>query len=208
MLLIVEGNICAGKSTFIKRLCEWGKQKDVLINFIDEPHEVWQNFLDKNGQDALTAYYNDIPNNAVSFQLLTFTARLAELNKKYMPCMLNVVERTPITTLVIFGKLLVDDCHITEQQHSVFLKLGEDLIPSFLNTKKIFIDTAAGECYQRSILRDKIPVPIDYLQKLDKAYRENIIFCEDKNCMLRCNNFHKCDGTGKELFSFENLFIE
>lgn len=204
MLLIIEGNICAGKSSFMNELSGWCIEHHKNVNFISEPHETWSNFKDKDGNNALTAYYNDIASGAVSFQLLTFCARLAMLQKSYQPGIINVIERTPLTTLEIFGEMLVGDGHITRAQQSVFKELGRDLIPQFLYVKKIFIDTPVDICYQRSCVRDGGSINHDYFMRLDRTYRDRFKFCDKTICAGNCDNYHKIDGTTK--FFFDNLF--
>ena len=68
--IIVEGNIGAGKSTFLKLL-----SSALDIQPVFEPHDKWQNI---GGENLLENFYQDTQRWAYSFQTYAFVSRVIE----------------------------------------------------------------------------------------------------------------------------------
>ncbi len=71
-MYLLEGNIGAGKSTFLRLLAHHMPN----IKAIDEPVNNWQNTV--YGQSLLTNFYEDPKRWAYTFELLTMTCRVEE----------------------------------------------------------------------------------------------------------------------------------
>ena len=86
--LIVEGNVGAGKSTFLKMLDRYLNAQLVL-----EPHERWQ---DINGDNLLEKFYTDTSRWAYTFQTYAFITRVWEQQSALKNCFsdVHILERS------------------------------------------------------------------------------------------------------------------
>src|SRR5713101_366551 len=71
---VLEGNIGAGKSTFLKKI---GEYLDVQLVF--EPHDKWQQVVGTN--NILDKFYTDPTRWAYTFQTHTFITRMKALQE-------------------------------------------------------------------------------------------------------------------------------
>lgn len=71
---VLEGNIGAGKSTFLKKI---GEYLDVQLIF--EPHQKWQHVV--GNENILDKFYTDPVRWAYSFQTYTFVTRMKALQE-------------------------------------------------------------------------------------------------------------------------------
>ena len=83
ILVSIEGNIGAGKSSFLHALKSaagtelLGRQ----VIFLQEPVDEWQNIKDKNGVDILTKFYGNQEEYAFKFQMMAYISRQALVRK-------------------------------------------------------------------------------------------------------------------------------
>ena len=76
-IFIVEGNIGAGKSTFLKRIKE--NLPDCQVIF--EPVEEWEEIKDETGTNTLQHFYRDPKKYSYLFQSMAFITRFKGLRK-------------------------------------------------------------------------------------------------------------------------------
>ena len=62
-IIFIEGNIGAGKTTFLRLIEESGyfdkKYSDKKVAYVFEPVNEWQEYKDNSGTDILTHFYQD-----------------------------------------------------------------------------------------------------------------------------------------------------
>lgn len=171
MLFVVEGNIGAGKSSFISEIRRMARADGVEIRVIDEPIEMWKKCRNKQGKTSLEEYYEDIEGKSFQFQMMAYISRVAMISSMYNSKKICIAERTPLSTLKVFGEMLVKEGMITESQQQ-FLKTIEGML-SYMphNSKTIFLDTEPHICHTNMLKRkDSSPPTLEYIYNLGKAY--------------------------------------
>ena len=96
---IVEGNIGAGKSTFLKMLKQY-----LNVQIVLEPHEKWQNIGD--GHNLLDQFYNDPKRWAYTFQSYAFVSRVVaqQEHAKVNPFSMQILERSVFSDRYCFAR--------------------------------------------------------------------------------------------------------
>ncbi len=172
--IIVEGNIGAGKSTFLRLI------KELLdVQVVYEPHEQWQNV---QGENLLDAFYTDTNRWAYTFQSYAFITRIMaqEAADKQSEKLLHILERSVYSDRYCFAKNAFEMGTMT----SLEWKLYKDWWGWFVKdyTKKptgfIYLQTPAEVCYQRLLKRarsEEASVPLHYLQALHQKHENWLI---------------------------------
>ena len=70
-IISIEGNIGSGKSTMVEYLKQ-NLQNDSTICFLQEPVDIWNTIIDKNGVNIIENYYNDQKKYAFQFQMMAY----------------------------------------------------------------------------------------------------------------------------------------
>ena len=168
----IEGNIGAGKSTFITLFQKY-LENDENSHLLLEPVGSWLNTKDSNGKHILQHYYEDQKKYGFTFQMNAFISRVHEieemkkLNKKN-----NFVERSVYTDRNVFTQLNVDNGNIDEIQHKVYEQWFSVFSEKFDLRPQgyIYLKTSPEICEERIKKRDRSgesSIPLEYLTKLD-----------------------------------------
>ena len=172
--IIVEGNIGAGKSTFLRLI------KDLLdVQVVYEPHEQWQ---DIEGENLLDAFYKDSNRWAYTFQSYAFITRIMaqEQADKTSTSSLQILERSVYSDRYCFAKNAFEMGTMT----SLEWKLYKDWWSWFVKhyTKKpsgfIYLQTSPEVSYQRLLKRarsEEVAVPLHYLTMLHNKHENWLI---------------------------------
>ena len=119
IIVAFEGNIGAGKSTFINYLkTNMPSLLGKKIVYIAEPLQLWQNF---GGVDMLKRFYSNQEKFAFEFQMLATISRLKILEDsiKINKNAIFVIERCVLSDYHIFTKMLSQQAKLTEQQQMI-----------------------------------------------------------------------------------------
>src|SRR5579859_35985 len=160
--LILEGNVGAGKSTFLKIL---GSYLDIKPIF--EPHQKWQ---DVQGENLLERFYNDTSRWAYTFQTYAFVTRVLEqeAQARNFPGAVQVLERSVYSDRYCFAK----NCYEMGVMSGLEWKLYQEwfawLVDNYTPrpTGFIYLRTKPEICYARMQRRNRSEestVPLDYL---------------------------------------------
>ncbi len=173
----IEGNIGAGKSTFLNLLGEVSRSGIVLI---DEPLSDWRSPLFRDGTKSLFKLYCDNPKDlAFTFQVRAFTSRQESFNKAiaglYVPSVL-VSERSMLTDY-LFAEVNRDIGNITEEQWHTYKGFFELVARKLVDTLDviIYLDVSAEVCHKRLLQRgrpEEATIPLDYLLSLQAKHEE------------------------------------
>lgn len=178
-LVSIEGNIGAGKSSFLKIVQEKYKDRTDIL-FIQEPVDMWETVKDsKDGQNILQKYYQNPVKYAFAFQVLAFTTRLQLLKRAIREsgpdCKVILMERSLDADHRIFAKMLLDD-HILEPiEFQIYEMMAKEDLCEYSVNKIIWLNTSAEECMNRIRVRGRIgeeKISDDYLQKCDACHCE------------------------------------
>lgn len=128
IVVSVEGNIGAGKSTLmreLRRLYDSSATTTHDVAVILEPIEEWCKPVLRNGDSMLRAYYSSM-GNALAFQMFVLLTRIQQLDEEASvgrgggrPAVL-LVERGPWSTVPLFGQPMRDMGLLSEAELHVF----------------------------------------------------------------------------------------
>ncbi len=98
-IFIVEGNIGAGKSTFLKLI-----KNKINVQVVFEPLNRWQNI--GNGGNLLEKFYQDTSRWGYTFQTYAFITRIIEQQQQALqnPFGAQVLERSVYSDRYCFAK--------------------------------------------------------------------------------------------------------
>lgn len=178
--LTVEGNIGAGKSTFLQKISQELKSELLL-----EPCCQWQNI---NGYNLLDAFYKDIKRWAYSFQLYAFLTRIEAIEKKLDICKkpFFIAERSIFADRYVFAKVCHEDGYMSDLEWSMYTKWFDwtldrkrkEVLPSAI----IYLDVDPRVSLERINIRgrkEEKNIQIDYLKSLHQCH--NLWLVEKKN---------------------------
>ena len=179
----VQGNIGAGKTTFMKVMNKALCLRPGVV-FIDEPVVDWQVKRFKDGTESiLSCFYSDVPKYAFSFQVNAFCTRqsanvaAAAGMSSDVPQAVFVTERSMTSDNLIFRKALFESGQISEAENYVYLQFAA-LVAGTMNKKEkvmIYLDVDYTLCYDRLRRRargEEVGVTLEYLKLLQEKHEE------------------------------------
>jgi deoxyadenosine/deoxycytidine kinase len=172
--LIIEGNIGAGKSTFLKIV-----QRFLDSDIVFEPHTKWQ---DIGGENLLNKFYKDTKRWAYTFQTYAFITRVLEQEKNARETKkeFQVLERSVYSDRYCFAKNCFEMGTMTQMEWSLYKDWFSWLVEQYTAkpTGFIYLKTDPDICYNRLIKRNRSEeagVPLEYLTLLDKKHNDWLI---------------------------------
>ena len=171
-MIYIEGNIGAGKSTFLELFKEYLVQNLPDSSVLPEPVKAWENMQDSNGKNILQHYYEDQKKYGFTFQMNAFISRVQEIEEmRKQNKMYNFVERSVYTDKNVFTLTNYKNGNINEIELNVYLQWFNVFTEKF-NLKPnayIYLKTDADTCATRIRRRDRTGengIPKEYLEEL------------------------------------------
>jgi deoxyadenosine/deoxycytidine kinase len=172
--LIVEGNIGAGKSTFLKIL-----QSYLDIHPVFEPHQRWQ---DIEGENLLDKFYKDTNRWAYTFQTYAFVSRAVEHDENLEKSEKNtlVLERSVYSDRYCFAKNSFEMGVMSKLEWQLYKEWFSWLVYRYITkpTGFIYLQTDPKVCYERMRKRSRFEesaVSLDYLTMLHEKHESWLI---------------------------------
>lgn len=168
-MLVIEGNVGVGKSTFLKYL-----QKNLNADVIYEPNELWQNV---DGYNLLNQFFLDPHRWAYtcqSYVLLTrmdqVLAELCDQSKQYC-----LIERSVYSGRYCFAKVAQEIGWMNPMEWVLYQKLWDREVQRVhqLPSAFIYLRTSAEICFQRIEQRGRFeekPITLQYLKQIEEKY--------------------------------------
>ncbi len=173
-IIVIEGNIGAGKSTLINKLKEIFNTNS-KVKIIEEPVDIWNNIKDKEGTNILTNYYKNQSKYAFSFQIMSFTSRFNILRDalKYNYDII-IIERSMFSDKNIFTKMLYDINMINEIEYKIYLQLFNEFISEIPEVSIIYLRTDPIIAKERVDYRNREGeiISLEYLQECHRYHEE------------------------------------
>jgi deoxyadenosine/deoxycytidine kinase len=190
-IIVVQGNIGSGKSTFVEKLkTRYSGRKDVC--FLQEPVNEWLTVKDKQGVNILENYYKDQPKYAFMFQMMAYISRLAMLKRAIESNLYEyiITERCLNTDRNVFCKMLYDDGLIEDIGYQIYNKWFDefnnfntiDYVHIYLKTDPI---VSKKRVDKRA--RAEEAIPIEYLTKCHEYHDKWLLTTDQKVVLIDSN---------------------
>jgi deoxyadenosine/deoxycytidine kinase len=174
---VLEGNVGAGKSTFLNML-----QEKMNIEILFEPTKKWQNVGDDG--NLLDLFYKDTKRWAYTFQSYAFITRVEDVLKARMSgerSGILVSERSVYCDRFCFAKNCFEDGNMTALEWQIYKQWFVWLVDSYMQKPDAFIYLQVGPevCYQRLTRRarsEEATVPLEYLQQLHQKHEDWLVY--------------------------------
>lgn len=175
---VLEGNIGAGKSTFLKIL---GKYLNAQLVF--EPHNDWQHV---GGENLLDKFYTDAPRWAYTFQSYAFISRIKEQEKfaKINNFHFQILERSVYSDRYCFAKNCFELGLMTALEWQLYHEWFGWLVTTYTSqpTAFIYLRTDPEICFERIKFRgrqEEKDISLDYIQLLHRKHEDWLIHKKD-----------------------------
>lgn len=185
ILLSIEGNIGAGKSTFLKKLKENFFDAEVIF----EPHNEWQNI---KGFNLLDNFYKDTARWAYSFQNYAFLTRSRAIENAInlkVEKDLFFAERSVYADYYTFAKALNLSNLMNDLEWDMYKNWHGWISEKYIKKPDAFLylKVSPETSYKRIKSRNRSEeegIGLDYLKKLHDFHEDWLIKknCEEKFC--------------------------
>ncbi len=177
-LFIVEGNIGAGKSTFLSIIHE---QFDIQI--VPEPVDEWQMVGEDN---ILEKFYQDPHRWAYTFQSYAFVTRVRkqQVYAQKNPYAAQLLERSVYSDRYCFAKNCFEQGFMNKLEWELYQEWFSWLVETYLPKPDgfIYLRTTPKTCHERLMKRNRSEeetVSVEYLTQLHNLHEEWLI---NKKC--------------------------
>lgn len=178
VIMSIEGNIGAGKTTILNELQNKYKDNKEIV-FIREPVDLWEDFTDSNGVHILKKFYEDPKKYAFAFQIMAFTTRAKLLRQSILANPSATVffcERSLDSDKEIFAKMLYDDGMMDDIMFKIYNSSFQEYLKECdqVQVNHIFyLEVSPEECAKRIKQRAR-----DGEDNIDPTY------------LKRCHDYH------------------
>ena len=133
LLIVIEGNISSGKSTFLNIL-----KNDLSMDVIQEPTEEWKKIGEGN---LLDLFYKDTSRWAYTFQSYAFITRIKAYldHKKKSSHPISVLERSVYCDRYCFEKNCFESGTINALEWQIYKEWFYWLVSNFIPTNWAFL---------------------------------------------------------------------
>ena len=172
---MVEGNIGAGKSTFLRLI-----EKYLPVQIVYEPVDQWQQVA--AGENLLERFYKDTKRWAYTFQSYAFITRVMEQQKKAIESRhgLQILERSVYSDRYCFAKNCFEMGTMSPLEWSLYQEWFDWLIENYVQKPDgfIYLRTSPEKSYERLKKRarsEEKVVPLEYLTLLHEKHEQWLI---------------------------------
>lgn len=172
---IVDGNIGAGKSTFLKMIND-----HLQVQVVLEPHEKWQRVVGQ--ENLLEKFYNDTARWAYTFQTYAFVTRVMEqqTQAKRNPHAVQVLERSVFSDRYCFAKNAYESGFMNALEWKLYQEWFAWLVDNYVTKPAgfIYLKTDPTICHERLKKRNRqeeTDVSFEYLQQLHDKHEAWLI---------------------------------
>ncbi len=169
---MVEGNIGAGKSTFLRLI-----EEHLPAQIVYEPVDQWQRVA--AGENLLDRFYKDTKRWAYTFQSYAFITRVMEQQKKASVSVhgLQILERSVYSDRYCFAKNCFEMGTMSPLEWSLYQEWFDWLIENYVQKPSgfIYLRTSPEKSFERLKKRarsEEKVVPLEYLTLLHDKHEQ------------------------------------
>ena len=180
MKIYVEGNIGAGKSTFVNFLREtYGE----AYSFILEPVDTWTSYVDNSGKNLLDNFYRDGPRWCYTFQMAAFMTRIRDIQRQERSDgdKSMIIERSIYSDRNCFAELGYKNGTMNDMEWAIYNDWFNWLTEEFKTTIEadlvIYLQCPPETCAKRICKRNRAEecsIPLEYLTGLHERHEDMI----------------------------------
>ena len=171
MMILIEGNIGAGKTTVGRALAQSEK-----FGFIEEPTKAWQEDFAAN---MLELFYTDTHRWAFTFQTCAFITRAKTWHEVFAVTDHNrvILERSVFCDRHVFAKNCYRTGLMSQVEYQLYCGLWDFLVSNFCVEPDVilYLRTPAEVCLQRIHARgrgEESGITLEYLLQLEQLHDE------------------------------------
>jgi len=201
LIITIEGNISAGKSTLVENLEKRFANRDDILLLL-EPVGIWEAIRDENGLNMLQKFYQDPKTYSFAFQVMAFHTRkqrieecLLETQKPGSEIKVILMERSLDADRHVFAQMLFDSGMIGHCEFQIYQMMAKE---SYRGDKVIWLNVKPEECFRRSMIRNREgeqSISFEYLEKCHRYHeqwligKENVLVLEDNTELDKVERF-------------------
>lgn len=203
-IISVDAVIGAGKTTLINEIFKHANANKFIL--VPEPVDLWMDIKNKNGDNILTAFYNDRSENALPLQLIALLTRRKLIQEKIQEALIKerengeevylITERTVRSDYYIFAKSLHNEGYINEFGMIAY-QLWNDVFSSESKTDKtIYLKLDTQICMERIKKRNREGEDKITMEYLNELYEAHETFFNEEMSKGKCyiyNNIYDCN---------------
>ena len=170
--LCVEGNISAGKSTFLRFIKDDCVELRDVLEVVPEPVDKWQ-AVGKGGQNVLAQFYADPARYAYTFQNYVFVTRMMqERDSAVGTSPMRLLERSVFSDRMVFVRAVHEARWMSDMELAIYDSWFDPVVaalPSLVPDGFIYLRASPGTCAARMAGRgrgEEAGVSLDYLAGL------------------------------------------
>ena len=175
-IFTVEGNIGAGKTTFLERLRVLWPEAIVVL----EPVGTWMSIKEKDGTSLLDHFYADKKRWSYTFQTAAFltrildTERILESSPETERPRIVITERSVLTDRHVFAAMLHKNGDMTDMEYDLYLRWYDRYASNMPIRGILHLATSPTLSMERIGTRGRdaeASIPKAYLEDLDSQHR-------------------------------------
>ncbi|KKP25556.1 MAG: hypothetical protein UR14_C0005G0008 [candidate division TM6 bacterium GW2011_GWE2_31_21] len=195
ILVSIEGNAGAGKTTFFKVLESKLKGKNINAAFIPEPVNKWLNIKDEKGENLLGNFYKNTPRWAYTIQTAAFFTKLdAIMQAAQTKVDFIITERSIYSDQKIFIPAIKIDNNISDFEEEIY-SLSKPLFQTVTQNLKIknviYLRCSPQTAMKRIASRgrpEETVTPFAYIQSLHDKHEQWLMDSKNSFKVLTIDN--------------------
>ena len=169
--LSIEGNVSAGKTTFLQMVKEAQRDIDDWVDVVPEPVQEWQKVGGRSSNNLLQRFYENPAKHAYEFQNYVFLTRL-EINRRTFDGTkpLRLIERSVFSDRLVFVRAVHEEKWLDDYQLELYDSWFNPMIrevPGLIPDGFIYLRAEPDTCMKRLRRRNRSEechVTNDYLE--------------------------------------------
>lgn len=173
VIISVDGNVGAGKSTFLEAIKESFPDVEIVL----EPVGEWMRLKNAEGKSLLELFYEDKRRWAYTFQNCAILTRLKIIRETAASTKKRIIltERSVLTDRFVFAEMLRESGDIDAMEWKLYMNWFNSFAGELPVSGIVYLTTGVGTAAERIVKRGRHGedhIPLDYLLALDRQHQK------------------------------------